>query len=111
MEVIKKKAGERKLFLKWRNIGDGLLVILTGGDEHIGAVAVGNSGACSVITLPGHRDDEIAHRQAGRINRKTGMDTVFLVGIHFNNIQPDEIRKICDTAELMVDELIDIIEE
>ena len=111
MESIEKEAGERKLILKWHNIGDGLLVTLTGGDEHIGAVAVGNSGASSVITLPGHRDDEIAHRQAGRINRKTGNDTVFLVGIHFNNIQPDEISKICDTAELMVDELIDIIED
>ncbi|KXS42322.1 MAG: hypothetical protein AWU58_1504 [Methanohalophilus sp. T328-1] len=111
MEVIEKKTGKRKLFLRWRIIGDSLLVTLTGGDEHIGAVAVGNSGASSVITLPGHRDDEIAHRQAGRINRKTGKDTVFLVGIHFDNIQPDEIRKICDTAELMVDELIDIIEE
>ncbi|MDO9516504.1 MAG: hypothetical protein Q7J10_00480 [Methanosarcinaceae archaeon] len=113
MQPIKQNVGRAELILDQKQIGNDHVITLTGGEEHVGAIAVGvfdeksGSASASVITLPGHRDDVIALESARRISEVTKAATVFIVGIHLDNITKDEIDEIIVASELMVEKFID----
>ncbi|WP_406660007.1 hypothetical protein V7O66_09155 [Methanolobus sp. ZRKC3] len=106
-----------QLILEWKKIGDDIVVTLTGGDEHVGAVATGSfdkkSGRsyASVLSLPGHREDEIALNGAKMFSAASRSTTVFIVGIHLDNITKKEIMDIVKVSKEMVGELSAILEE
>ena len=115
MIEIKKEVGRAQLLLRGESIGKDTFFVLSGGMEHIGAVAMGiydkesHHSSSSVISSPGHREDEIALRGARKISDVTQSTTVLMVGIHMDNITLDEIRSIVQASEAMIDELIEII--
>lgn len=117
MKQIYRELLGTKLILKWKKIGKDLIVTLTGGDEHIGAVATGSfdrvSGRAyaSVSTLPGHREDEIALQGARVFSAASHSTTVFIVGIHLDNISKNDILEIVKVSSEMIKELSGIIEE
>ncbi len=117
MQQIKKIAARISLILEWENVGNDYIACLTGGDEHIGAVAVGfydqESGraSSSVITNPGHRETEIAMLGAKVFSEACKCASVFIVGIHLKNITKDEIEEIVEVSEEMIHELSVIIQE
>jgi hypothetical protein len=84
---------------------------------HVGAVAVGNfdsiSGraSSSVITAPGHREDELALRGARDLSEASRSTTVFIVGIHLDSITKKEIGEIVSVSKEMIDELSGILRE
>jgi len=53
------------------------LLTLTGGEEHVGAVAVGlfdeknQRASSSVVTTPGHREEYLALQGARQVSRAT----------------------------------------
>jgi hypothetical protein len=106
-----------ELVLEWSEIGNDLVVTLEGGRKHVGAVAVGHydkksgDASSSVITLPGHRDDEIALYGARRVSACTKTATVFIVGIHLDDITVDEITEIVDFSKQMINRLIESLKE
>jgi hypothetical protein len=110
---IKKDVGRIQLLLKGESAGTDMFFVLSGGREHIGAVAMGiydresRRASASVISSPGHREDEIALRAARKISAVTQSTIVFMVGIHVDNITVDEIREILKASEAMIDELIE----
>jgi len=112
-EVSQEKIeGRLKIRLDARKIGTDLLIIITGGESHIGAVGAGTKSVSklatsSVITLPGHRDDRIAKDAAEQISKKFGCNCAVIAGIHYDHISPEEIDKIV----FMVDDLIEKLEE
>ena len=107
------KTSRGELVLKYELIGDDILVTLTGGNAHIGAVSVGHfdhSGghaSSSVITLPSHRDDEIALKAARNISSYLHRNCTFIVGINFKDITTEEIEEIIDRSDRLTEELID----
>ena len=113
LQPIKQNAGRAELVLEHKQVGGDHILTLTGGEEHVGAVAVGlfdeKSGraSASVISLPGHRDDGIALDGAQRVSKITKAATVFIVGIHLGNITKDEIDKIIVASKQMTDKFID----
>ncbi|MCK5307213.1 MAG: hypothetical protein KAJ73_01245 [Zetaproteobacteria bacterium] len=113
MQPIKQNVGRAELVLKQKQVGKDYVITLTGGEEHVGAVAVGvfdeKSGhaSASVISLPGHRDEGIALDGARLISEITKTATVFIVGIHLDNITKDEIDKIIVASKQMTDQFID----
>ena len=115
MIEIKKDVGRIQLLLKGESVGSDMFFMLSGGREHIGAVAMGiydvesRRASASVISSPGHREDEIALRGARKISAITQNTTVLMVGIHIDNITVDEIRSIVQASEAMIDELIGTI--
>lgn len=117
MPLIKQNVSRTELVLEWSEIGNDLVITLAGGRRHVGAVAVGQydekSGhaSASVITLPGHRDDEIALYGARRISACTKTATVFIVGIHLDDITANEITEIVDLSKRMINRLIDSLKE
>ncbi|MDD3042829.1 MAG: hypothetical protein PHV51_05770 [Methanosarcinaceae archaeon] len=116
MNCIKSEAGRIKLLLDIKKLGEDYLLTLTGGKAHAGAVAVGlfdktsKRASSSVITLPGHREDRIALDGARQVSRATRTTTVFVVGIHFEDISPVEIEWIVSTSEKMLAEFIKKVE-
>ena len=113
MQSIKQNVGRTELILEHKHVGNDHVITLTGGEEHVGAVAIGlfdkKSGraSASVISLPGHRDDGIALDSARRVSEVTKAATVFIVGIHLDNITKDEIDKIIVVSRQMTDQFID----
>lgn len=107
-----RKVGRIEITLEAKRIGDDYLLALTGGREHIGAVGVGHfdekslRASSSVLTMPGHREEQLALQGARQVSRATKKTTVFVVGIHLDNISPEEIKEIVSTAEEMIADYI-----
>ncbi|AKB27351.1 hypothetical protein MSSAC_0658 [Methanosarcina siciliae C2J] len=107
-----RKAGRIEIILEAKKLGEDYLLTLTGGKEHAGAVAVGlfdeKSGraSSSVLTLPGHREEQLALDSARRISRATGKTSVVVAGIHADNISPEEIKEIVSAAGEMIGSFI-----
>jgi hypothetical protein len=114
---IMRKAGRIEIILEAKKVGDDYLLTLTGGREHVGAVAIGlfdeksQRASSSVITLPGHREEQLALQGARQVSRATRKTTVFVAGIHQDNISPEEITDVVSAAEEMVENFIAFFEK
>lgn len=103
-------------------MGVDLSVMLFGGDRpHIGAVAVSQSrpslqyadktsSSTSVITLLGHKEDQLACEVASRLAVKTEATVSVACGIHLDDITPDEIRTTCQLVDQVVEELVTLLD-
>lgn len=117
MFQIKRKVGKIEITLEAKKIGEDYLLILTGGEEHVGAVAVGlfeeksHRASSSVITMPGHREEYLALQGARQVSRATRKTSVFVVGIHQDNINPEEIKNIVSATKEMVESFIAFYEK
>ncbi|SHN61268.1 hypothetical protein [Desulfovibrio litoralis] len=101
-------------------LGDDLNISLFGGDKpHIGAVALAqaypsrsqvgeSSSTCSVLTVLGHKEDELAKSLAEYISKALNITVCVACGIHLNTFKPEHINII----KQIVDELIlELLEE
>jgi len=105
------------LRMTWTRLGRDLAVTLGGGDQpHIGAVAVsqprpslapdgGTSASTSVITLAGHKEDDLARTLAARLARHTGGVVSVACGIHLDRALPAELAEILAMADALAGEL------
>ncbi|GAA0137207.1 hypothetical protein YSY43_40480 [Paenibacillus sp. YSY-4.3] len=91
-------------------VGKDILLIITGGDRHIGAASTAywNDARAHVqtSTVPGHKEhvlsEGLALRAAGKLRR-----TVTLVmGIHYDQLSGEDIIAIGERAELLMDEYL-----
>lgn len=94
-----------KLYLEVKEIGDDLLLVVSGGKAHIGCVAVaiprpslrengGSSCTSSVFNLTGHKDEEICRRLAEAYCKMTGKIAVCTGGVHVGHMQPSQIQEL-----------------
>ncbi len=109
---------KNNLKLEARHLGNDLVVIISGGDAHLGAVAVGycyggqkNKSNASLLALPGHKEDVLVFPIARRLSKSLGTNVAVLAGIHFEKLTGGQIMDIVQTAESLVDELISAIKE
>ncbi len=110
--VLRKNSGPGELKLETAPIGRDLLVLITGGESHIGAVAVGGFATrsyVSVITMPGHKDDCIATEAASRIASRLNCACAVLVGIHLIDPSKEQISSIVKDALALVDKMIEAL--
>ncbi len=108
---------KNNLKLEARSLGSDLVVIITGGDAHLGAVAVGycyggqkSKSNASLLTLPGHKEDVLIFPIARRLSKALATNVAVLAGIHFDQLSASQIMDIVQTAESLVDELISAIQ-
>lgn len=117
MFQIKREVGRIEISLEAKKIGEDYLLTLTGGREHVGAVAIGlfdeNSqrASSSVITMPGHREEQLALNGAKQVSRATKTTSVFVAGIHQDDITPEEIRDIVSTVGEMIQSFVAFYEK
>lgn len=107
--TLTRASGRLSVSLSARRIGDDLLLVITGGQSHIGAVSAGTKcgglPTSSVITMPGHRDDRIAKDAAERISKSLGCNCAVVAGVHYDDINPQEIKDILIMCNSLLDEL------
>lgn len=96
-----------KLELKYQ--GRDILLMVTGGKAHVGAVAVWDSRQSddpAVVTeLSGHREGPLAVECAENLGRAVGRTVAAVVGIHQDNATPEEIAAIVANVRQGVVEL------
>lgn len=98
-------------------LGHDLVVCIYNENAHLGAAAVGEydheegRASSSVITRLGHRDDEVAKKQAHFIARHTRKPVCVISGIHLDNITKQEIEEILSQAESLVSEFLDRLDK
>ena len=97
-----------RVYLQANYIGESLVVHIYNENAHLGAVAVGEydheegRASSSVITLRGHRDDEVAKKQAHIIARHTWNPVCVIAGIHLDDITKEEIVTTLGEVDKMV---------
>ena len=101
--LLSNASGRLAISLKAVDVGDDLLVAITGGKIHIGATAVGikteGVATASVITTPAHREDRVVKDAAEKLAKKLDKTVVVVSGIHYDNITKEEIDetlRLCD---------------
>lgn len=109
---------KNNLKLEARALGHDLVVIITGGEEHLGAVAVGycyggqsKKSNASLLSLPGHKEDVLIFPIARRLSKTLATNVAVIAGIHFEKLSAGQIMDIVQTAESLVDELISAIQK
>jgi hypothetical protein len=102
-------SGRIAVSLKAVDIGNDLLVTITGGKAHIGAAAVGikveGVATSSVITVPAHREDRVVKDAAEKLAKKLDKTVVVVSGIHYDNITKEEIAETLSLCIELVDAL------
>jgi hypothetical protein len=98
--------GREAVTLRLQRQGRDLVVTISGGAAHVGAVAVaspegGTSGeSChEVCVVPGHKEGPLADRAAHRLAGITGRTVVVVAGIHQDRATPAEIEAIVTNVE------------
>jgi hypothetical protein len=97
---------------------DGLIVCIVGGEKpHVGAVALGiprpslkNSNrlgaTISVLTVTGHKDDEVARPAAEILARELNQAVVVVAGLHIENAKDEDLRKLTRNSKQAIERFL-----
>lgn len=119
---VTRSAGRISISLSAVRMGTDLCVALFGGDKpHIGAVALSQprpslddaektSASTSVITLLGHKEDQLARDVAKRLAITIKANVSVACGVHLDDITADEIETVCKLTIQAVDELVKLLD-
>lgn len=109
---------QHTLNVKVQEVGKDLNICIFGGDEpHIGAVALGipvalphdpliHTSSVSLMTVPGHKEDEFALRVARQLAKQLNKVIVVSCGIHIQDIKKEEIFQLSELLDDIINELL-----
>lgn len=93
--------------------GQDLQVICSGGQAHIGAVALASPHPPTdvadgekmdgLLAVPGHREDMLAARMARRLADELNCVVCVTAGIHFDSITKEEIERVLNLADTLTE--------
>ena len=96
-------SGRLTLALVLHGMGRDIQAMLTGGDAHAGGTALAAPGfPAQSLSLPGHRDAELACRLAQGLAEGLGCTVCVTAGIHYDGISREEI----ETCRRLTDDLL-----
>lgn len=116
-ELIIEK-GRIRIGMKSIRVGDDLCLIISGGDRpHVGAVTLSvprpsladpgvNSASTSVLTLTGHKDDDLARLVSAALASKLNKHVVVICGVHIDKITPEEISIVNQIVMESVEKIV-----
>jgi gallate decarboxylase subunit D len=98
-------------------LGNDVLVVLYGGREHVGAVAMAQprpgisnpeqiGATSSVFTYVGHKEDIIAKSMSEELARNLNKKVVVVAGIHWDGLSLQEIKTIADLCDKLAKQII-----
>jgi len=106
-------SGRLRVKLELRIQGRDFLLLVTGGEAHVGAVAVFDGsveGGRAVVTeMPGHREGPLAGECAETLGRATGRTVAAVVGIHQDHATGEEISSIVANVRQAAAELAEAV--
>jgi hypothetical protein len=119
--TIRTNEDEYNLEAYVRFIGKDLLVAIWGGERpHIGATAVAQprpslkepgrtSSTASVFCFLGHKEDSLAKAASEALAATLNTNVVVTAGIHWDNLDPEGIKKVIRNSNILVEMIADRI--
>lgn len=93
-QVVEAGSGRTAVRLDLVKQGRDLLLIVTGGDAHVGAVAVCHEQGAELMVVPGHKEGPLAAECAEAIALAAGCTCAAVAGIHQDDATGEEIAAI-----------------
>ncbi len=99
--------------------GDDLVITVGGGSRyHTGAIAVAyphtsiidpshTTVTTSVITVPGHKEDEIARSAARLVASKKNRTVTVAVGMHIDHASQEDIDRLVTNFEAVIKDVLE----
>lgn len=117
MITISGKEGRFEITAVVCPMGNDLLVVFSGGLEHIGAVGMAEprpslkdmhriSSTGSVFTFPGHKEDVLAKSFSEELAKRLNRKIVVVAGIHWDDLNGQEIKVILDICGRLKEAII-----
>ena len=107
------KHGRLSVTLRAVRQGQDLQVICSGGEAHIGAVALASPHPSTdvkdgkktdgLLALSGHREDKLAARMARRLADELNCVVCVTAGIHFDSITKEEIERVLNLVDVLTE--------
>ena len=102
-------------------IGDDLLVVVSGGRAHIGAVALAQPAqshlylekvyaSTSVLPVMGHQEDVVVQKVAHHLCKAFTTNVVVLAGIHWDDLAPAEIACVLDVVDDLRGKIVEAVQ-
>lgn len=95
------------------DVGRDKLIIIKGGDAHIGAVSTAYFEQKKPLTIkvdtmsvPGHKEHLLTDTIARQCAEQLGQTVTVVMGIHFDNLSKSEIEDIVYMTEDLVDRFL-----
>lgn len=112
--------GRYRVFCRVFPLTEGYVVFLFGGTrDHVGAVALGlprpslkgntTSATTSVLTVLGHKDDELARPAAARLAACLEKPVVVVAGIHIDKAVPEELVLLAANGHKAIEGVIKVL--
>lgn len=127
LEDFRVESGAGRTHLSARVLfqGQSPVVVVSGGEAHIGAVALAEPVAredtaehagvrratVSLLVRTGHREDELAAVAARRISTASGEPAVVCAGIHLDAITTEEIDQVRRNMETLTDLILERLQQ
>ena len=80
-------------------IGEDILILITGGKEHIGGVSLVENNSFSNMYKKNHKDNVISDMVAPFIYDSLKKDILVICGIHIDDATPDDIDTLINNAK------------
>jgi hypothetical protein len=98
-------------------LGEDLIVVLHGGEGHIGAIGMAQprqslkdpkktSSTSSVFTYPGHKEDVLVKEMSEALSKKLNKKVVIVAGIHWDALKNREIESILQVCRKLTTVII-----
>lgn len=98
---MKRRSFQHAILIKELEIGKDLLLMITGGEAHIGAVATAYTSSESdpvieteTIGVPGHKEAELADGFARELAERLGRTVTVVMGIHYDHLSREELKEL-----------------
>ena len=92
-------------------VGNDWLILLTGGDAHIGCTAIGDDGRLCSYTPQSHKDDALAIPLAKKISQTFSCVCTVVAGFHLDGITRAEIAAVVANADMGMVRILKVIGE
>lgn len=108
------KSKEFNIWITFYQVGEDIIITIFNENMHLGAVSSGmyderhGRAYSSVLTYPGHRDDDIAKEVARQTASETKRNVCAITGIHIDGIKKETINNI---MKYIKDEFIALLEQ
>ena len=101
---------------------DDIIVVVSGGEDHIGAIGLAVprpslqnqnsiSATSSILTMPGHKDDDPAKYVSEKIAAATGRNVAVIAGIHFDNLESADLEILRELWVSLTEKIIIFINQ
>ena len=114
---ISEKKGTFEVSAHTMLVGSDILVVITGGRAHIGAIAIAQprpslkeakkiSSTSSVFTRVGHKEDVVVKEMSEKLSKELNKVVAVVAGVHWDKMKKKEIEIIMEMCNTITKRVI-----